>query len=80
MEQAPTANYVQRVELLDANEDDHGGVIVELDKPMNSEVFVPILRASIAHWKQQVVILILTSSILNLFFFFLPLLFTSEGS
>ncbi|KAL0543513.1 hypothetical protein IC582_018609 [Cucumis melo] len=53
MEQAPTANYVQRVELLDANEDDHGGVIVELDKPMNSEVFVPILRASIAHWKQQ---------------------------
>src|SRR5574337_931128 len=24
-----------------------------MDKPMNAEVFVPILRASIAHWKQQ---------------------------
>ncbi|XP_004134806.1 nudix hydrolase 10 [Cucumis sativus] len=53
MEQSPTANDVQHVELLDANEDDYGGVIVELDKPMNSEVFVPILRASIANWKQQ---------------------------
>lgn len=53
MEQAPTAHEVQQVELLDATEDDHGGVIVEMDKPMNSEVFVPILRASISHWKQQ---------------------------
>lgn len=67
MEQAPTAHEVQQVELLDATEDDHGGVIVEMDKPMNSEVFVPILRASISHWKQQVVIVILMSSIVNLF-------------
>lgn len=65
MEQAPAANEVQQVELLDATDDDHGGVIVEMDKPMDSEVFAPILRASISHWKQQVVILILISSIVK---------------
>ncbi|XP_038882880.1 nudix hydrolase 10-like isoform X3 [Benincasa hispida] len=53
MEQAPTADEVQQVELLDATEDNHGGVIVEMDKPMDCEIFAPILRASIAHWKKQ---------------------------
>ena len=54
MEEVPAANEVQLVEVLDATNDDHGGVLVEMDKPMDSEVFVPILRASISHWKQQV--------------------------
>ncbi|KAG7034015.1 Nudix hydrolase 7 [Cucurbita argyrosperma subsp. argyrosperma] len=53
MEEVPAANEVQLVEVLDATNDDHGGVLVEMDKAMDSEVFVPILRASISHWKQQ---------------------------
>ncbi|XP_022977707.1 nudix hydrolase 10-like [Cucurbita maxima] len=53
MEEVPAANEVQLVEVLDATNDNHGGVIVEMDKAMDSEVFVPILRASISHWKQQ---------------------------
>ncbi|XP_020959308.1 nudix hydrolase 2 [Arachis ipaensis] len=46
-------NQEQQIELLTSTDDDHGGVIVELDKPMDSTTFVPILRASISHWKQQ---------------------------
>ncbi|XP_022133355.1 nudix hydrolase 2-like [Momordica charantia] len=53
MEQVPAANEVQQVKLLDATNDDHGGVIVEMSEPMDSEVFVPILRASVSYWKQQ---------------------------
>lgn len=66
MEQVPAANEVRQVKLLDATNDDHGGVIVEMSEPMDSEVFVPILRASVSYWKQQVVILIMMSSIVNL--------------
>ncbi|KAL2339288.1 hypothetical protein Fmac_013734 [Flemingia macrophylla] len=43
---------VQQIELLTSTNDDHGGVIVEMDKPMDSATFVSILRASISHWKQ----------------------------
>lgn len=48
-------DQVQQVELLTSTDDDYGGVIVELDQPMDSTTFVSILRASILHWKQLVV-------------------------
>ncbi|XP_050874038.1 nudix hydrolase 2 isoform X2 [Lathyrus oleraceus] len=43
---------VQRDKLLTSTDDYYGGVIVELDQPMDSTTFVSILRASILHWKQ----------------------------
>ncbi|KAK7303422.1 hypothetical protein RJT34_14328 [Clitoria ternatea] len=43
---------VQQVKLLTSTIDDYGGVIVELDQPMDSATFIPILRASVSHWKQ----------------------------
>ncbi|TKY72272.1 Nudix hydrolase 2 [Spatholobus suberectus] len=45
-------DQVQRVNLLTSTDDDYGGVIVELDQPMDSTTFVSILRASVSHWKQ----------------------------
>lgn len=46
---------VQRDKVLTSTDDYYGGVIVELDQPMDSTTFVSILRASILHWKQLVV-------------------------
>ncbi|KAK7245999.1 hypothetical protein RIF29_40856 [Crotalaria pallida] len=43
---------VQQVKLLTSTNDKHGGVIVEMDQPIDSTTFVSILRASISHWKQ----------------------------
>ena len=43
----------QDIKLLSAIEDRHGGVIVNMDEPMDSTVFAPLLKASISHWKQQ---------------------------
>lgn len=48
-------DQVQQVKLLTSTDDHYGGVIVELDQPMDSTTFVSILRASIIHWKQLVV-------------------------
>lgn len=48
-------DQVQKVKLLTSTDDNHGGVIVEMDRPMDSTTFVSILRASISHWKQLVV-------------------------
>ncbi|XP_073226439.1 nudix hydrolase 2-like isoform X3 [Cicer arietinum] len=45
-------DQVQQVKLLTSTDDHYGGVIVELDQPMDSTTFVSILRASIIHWKQ----------------------------
>lgn len=42
------------IELLNADEDRHGGVIVNMEKPMDSVVFSSLLEASISHWRQQV--------------------------
>ncbi|KAF7840513.1 nudix hydrolase 2-like [Senna tora] len=50
-EVAPT-DEVQEIKLLTSTNDDHGGVIVEMDEPMDSTTFVSILRASISHWKK----------------------------
>lgn len=45
-------DQVQQVNLLTSTDDDYGGVIVELDQPMDSTTFISILRASVSHWKQ----------------------------
>ncbi|XP_072970003.1 nudix hydrolase 2-like isoform X1 [Typha angustifolia] len=41
------------VELLPAINDDHGGVIVELETPMDSQTFSSSLRASLSNWKKK---------------------------
>ncbi|XP_039125553.1 nudix hydrolase 2-like isoform X1 [Dioscorea cayenensis subsp. rotundata] len=43
----------EEVGLLDAVDDIHGGVIVELKGPMDCKTFVSSLRASLSHWRQQ---------------------------
>lgn len=53
--QMTAEDQVQQIELLTSTDDDYGGVIVEMDEPMDSTAFVSILRASISHWKQLVV-------------------------
>ena len=51
----------QQVELLSSVNDLYGGVVVNIEKPMNSEVFSPLLRASMSHWRQQVYIILIFS-------------------
>ena len=52
---------VQQVELLSSVNDLYGGVVVNIEKPMDSEDFSPLLRASISHWRQQVYIILILS-------------------
>ncbi|XP_061346737.1 nudix hydrolase 10-like [Gastrolobium bilobum] len=40
-------------DILPATDDAHGGVIIDLKEPMDTEVFVTLLRTSISQWKQQ---------------------------
>ena len=47
-------NGFQHVELLPASNDDHEGVIVNMEKPMDSKVFCMALRASLSQWRKQV--------------------------
>ncbi|KAJ1427112.1 NUDIX hydrolase domain [Sesbania bispinosa] len=49
--QMTAQDQVQQIKLLTSTDDDHGGVIVEMDEPMDSTTFLSILRASISHWK-----------------------------
>lgn len=47
---------VQRqVEILTATHDEFDGVTVEMNEKMESTVFVSILKASISHWRREVV-------------------------
>ncbi|EOX93529.1 Nudix hydrolase isoform 3 [Theobroma cacao] len=46
-------NEVQQVELLTGVEDLHGGIILDMNKAMDSEAFASSLRASMSPWKQQ---------------------------
>lgn len=43
-----------RTRLLPAINDDHGGVIVDMEEPMDSKVFLGVLRASMSQWKREV--------------------------
>ncbi|KAL5718843.1 hypothetical protein ACHQM5_011705 [Ranunculus cassubicifolius] len=51
--QAVIDNGEQVVGILTAENDDHGGVMVDMKEPMNSEDFSSSLRASMSHWKKQ---------------------------
>lgn len=42
-----------RMRLLSATNDDHGGVIVDMEEPMDSKVFLGALRASMSQWKHE---------------------------
>ncbi|CAN4103914.1 unnamed protein product [Withania somnifera] len=53
MEHKLVQNGVKRVQLLPAVNDDHGGVIVELEEPMDPNVFHNMLRSSLRQWKLQ---------------------------
>ncbi|KAK9924332.1 hypothetical protein M0R45_032709 [Rubus argutus] len=45
---------VEQIELLNADDDLHGGVVVDMkDKPMDSELFTSLLKASLSQWKQK---------------------------
>lgn len=50
----PENELVQQDELLTGVEDSYGGIVLHFEKPMDSEVFTSLLRASISQWKQQV--------------------------
>ncbi|KAK9267823.1 hypothetical protein L1049_010259 [Liquidambar formosana] len=52
-EQVVAENEVEQVKILTATNDDHGGVIVEMKEPLESGVFISVLRASISQWRQQ---------------------------
>ncbi|TKY47882.1 Nudix hydrolase 2 [Spatholobus suberectus] len=41
------------IETLRAVEDQHGGVIINMEEPMDSSVFASLLEASISQWKEQ---------------------------
>ncbi|XP_031106738.1 nudix hydrolase 2-like [Ipomoea triloba] len=53
MEQMFGKNGLKKVQLLPARNDEHGGVIVELQEPMDSNVFYSMLRASLVQWRLQ---------------------------
>lgn len=47
-------NGYEHAELLSGNNDEHEGVMVNMEKPMDSKVFLTALRASISLWRKQV--------------------------
>ncbi|XP_059666560.1 nudix hydrolase 10-like isoform X2 [Cornus florida] len=53
MDHIVAENGSHQVELLSAINDYHGGVIVEMKEPMDSNVFLVLLRASLSQWKRQ---------------------------
>lgn len=53
-EQMICENEVQKVELLQGDDDLYGGVVVKMTDFMDSRTFDYILRASISNWKHQV--------------------------
>ena len=42
---------VEQIELLNGKEDSYGGVTVEVERHMDTDVFVPLLKASLSQWK-----------------------------
>ncbi|XP_054798805.1 nudix hydrolase 10-like isoform X2 [Prosopis cineraria] len=46
-------NGFECAEILPAINDAHGGVIVEMKKPMNPDTFVTLLRSSLLQWKHH---------------------------
>uniref|UniRef100_A0A2P2LKT8 Uncharacterized protein MANES_13G061400 n=4 Tax=Rhizophora mucronata TaxID=61149 RepID=A0A2P2LKT8_RHIMU len=52
-EQPVPVNGIEHVELLKAVEDSYGGIIVDMKEPIDSGMFIPLLRASMSKWRQQ---------------------------
>ncbi|KAK4270867.1 hypothetical protein QN277_019635 [Acacia crassicarpa] len=50
--QVAAGDELQQVKLLTSTNDKYGGVIVEMEEPIDPTTFISILRASISHWKQ----------------------------
>ncbi|XP_039130080.1 nudix hydrolase 10-like isoform X2 [Dioscorea cayenensis subsp. rotundata] len=50
---ASLKGQAETVELLSAEDDDHGGVIIEMKVPVDAGAFVSSLRASLENWRQQ---------------------------
>lgn len=42
------------LELLSADEDQHGAVHVNIEDPMDPLLFASLLEASLSHWRQKV--------------------------
>lgn len=55
VEKTPTENNgVENGELLNAINDEFDGMIIEMNEPMDSQVFGSLLKASMLKWKEQV--------------------------
>lgn len=56
--------------ILDAKEDDYGGVNVEMtNEPLDPSVFGSLLRASLSHWRQQVFLILCIFFFLVIYFY-----------
>ncbi|KAL4566918.1 hypothetical protein LXL04_031044 [Taraxacum kok-saghyz] len=53
MDQVRTAIEVEKVQILPAENDDHGGVVVKLEEHMDSDVFLTLLKTSMSQWTIQ---------------------------
>ncbi|KAL5575821.1 hypothetical protein UlMin_017520 [Ulmus minor] len=53
VEQVGAENEVQQANILTAIDDEFDGVIVEVNAPMDTEIFVSRLRSSVSHWRKQ---------------------------
>ncbi|PIN10248.1 NAD(+) diphosphatase [Handroanthus impetiginosus] len=53
MDQAISENGVEKVRMLPSEDDEHGGVIVEMEEPMDPNDFSVALRCSLSQWKLQ---------------------------
>lgn len=56
-------NEAQKGKILTAINDEFDGVIVEVNEPMDSKVFHSMLKASISLWRQQVVVVLISSQL-----------------
>lgn len=54
MDQENIENGMKEVQVLPSCDDEHGGVIVEMEEPMDPNDFSVILRCSLSQWKLQV--------------------------
>ncbi|KAK4781436.1 hypothetical protein SAY86_015538 [Trapa natans] len=50
--QEPDASEIQQIQVLDAIEDSHGGVIVEMNETMDSDSFSTLLQDSLSVWRR----------------------------
>lgn len=70
---SPLPSEKQADRILEAINDDYGGVVVEMtNEPMDAHIFVSLLRASLSHWRQLVLkslFLLIQVSLIKIFYF-----------